>query len=285
MARATTKTAETKNAGSDVLAVIMEYFQASRHSRHSKHLRVRNAILDAIVRGHLGFGDQIPPEQELCAALFVSLGTVQRALRELSMDGTLVREHGRGTFVAGPGLPDDEVWQFRFRMPGDDKLQPVSSIVVDETVVHGPGRWADSLGEDPEGYLKLVRIVSVACGFDCYNELYFKMSRFGPMREIAISQLRNINIKTILARQFNAPTLSITQMARSAPIPEEAQRHFVALEAGTIGMEVDVVGYSYGKESIFLQRIWFPVTECFMDMTHEESIRFTAGGAPGRSKR
>jgi len=284
MAKAGVKTTQKKSSNLETLSIIATYFANSLRTRQSKHIRVRHAILDAIVEGHLHNGDQIPPEQELCAALSVSLGTVQRALRELSIDGTLLRLHGRGTFVTEPALPKDEIWQFRFRRLGDDKLLPVSSKVIEETIVEGPGRWLDALGYDPEGHLKIVRIVSVSGGLDCYNELYFCNTRFGALRDIAMAQLRNVNIKTILARQFNAPTLSITQHARVSPIPEQAQAS-LGLAAGTMGMDVDVIGHSHGKENIFLQRIWVPPSDFYMDMTHEETISITAGGAPVKNAR
>ncbi len=278
MAIAVSKRDAKKAANNETLSILAGLFADSLRSGQSKHIRVRHAILDAIVEGHLKHGDQVPPEQDLCSVLSVSLGTVQRALRELSIDGTLVRVHGSGTFIAEPGLPNDEIWQFRFRRLGADSLLPVSSVVLEETTVHGPGRWQDALGEDPLGYLKVVRIVSVSDMLDCYNELYFRISRFGKLSEIALPQLRNVNIKTILAREFNAPTLSITQFARAAELPDYACKH-LKLPAGTIGMEVDVTGHSYGKESIFLQRIMFPQGDCYMDLTHEETRSLTAGGA------
>lgn len=289
MAAVGTKRSAKKAANDETLSVLASIFNDSLRSGQSKHVRIRHAILDAIVEGHLKHGDQVPPEQDLCSVLSVSLGTVQRALRELSIDGTLVRVHGRGTYVAEPGLPNDEIWQFRFRRLGDESLLPVASVVLEESTVEGPGRWQDALGEDPLGYLKIIRIVSVTDILDCYNELYFRLSRFGRLSEIALPQLRNVNIKTILAREFNAPTLSITQHARAAELPDYACEH-LELPAGTFGMEVDVTGHSYGKETIFLQRIMFPQGDCYMDLTHEETRPLTAGGAtvsenPGESGR
>lgn len=289
MAAAGTKRSAKKAANDETLSVLASIFNDSLRSGQSKHVRIRHAILDAIVEGHLKHGDQVPPEQDLCSVLSVSLGTVQRALRELSIDGTLVRVHGRGTYVAEPGLPNDEIWQFRFRRLGDESLLPVASVVLEESTVEGPGRWQDALGEDPLGYLKIIRIVSVTDILDCYNELYFRLSRFGRLSEIALPQLRNVNIKTILAREFNAPTLSITQHARASELPDYACEH-LELPTGTFGMEVDVTGHSYGKEAIFLQRIMFPQGDCYMDLTHEETRPLTAGGAtvsenPGESGR
>ena len=70
-----------------------------------KHVRLRNAVLSAIRKGHFRPGDQLPPEQELSRAVGLSLGTVQRALARLAADHALTREHGRGTFIARTELP------------------------------------------------------------------------------------------------------------------------------------------------------------------------------------
>ena len=53
-----------------------------------------------IETGRLGVGDRAPSEAELVAELGVSRMTANRALNELAEDGLLVREAGRGSFVA-----------------------------------------------------------------------------------------------------------------------------------------------------------------------------------------
>lgn len=61
---------------------------------------VKQHILDHIRDGHWQPGDKIPSENELVRDLSVSRMTANRALRELSDEGFVLREHGRGTFVA-----------------------------------------------------------------------------------------------------------------------------------------------------------------------------------------
>lgn len=61
---------------------------------------VKNHVLDHIRDGSWQPGDRVPSENELVKSLSVSRMTANRALKELTQDGFLVREHGRGTFVA-----------------------------------------------------------------------------------------------------------------------------------------------------------------------------------------
>lgn len=62
--------------------------------------RVKRMIADRIKAGTWNPGDRISSEAELVKALGVSRMTINRALRELTIEGTLTRVQGVGTFVA-----------------------------------------------------------------------------------------------------------------------------------------------------------------------------------------
>lgn len=62
--------------------------------------RVKRMIADRIESGTWNPGDRISSEAELVKALGVSRMTINRALRELTLEGVLTRVQGVGTFVA-----------------------------------------------------------------------------------------------------------------------------------------------------------------------------------------
>jgi GntR family transcriptional regulator len=63
---------------------------------------VRAQILDLVTAS--AEGDRVPPERELSAAWGVARMTLRRALDELVGEGVIVRQQGRGTFVARPRM-------------------------------------------------------------------------------------------------------------------------------------------------------------------------------------
>jgi DNA-binding GntR family transcriptional regulator len=66
--------------------------------------QIKDLVLDRIEHGELATGDQIPSETRLGAVFNVSRLTVRQALYELCMEGYIIRERGRGTFVRKAGV-------------------------------------------------------------------------------------------------------------------------------------------------------------------------------------
>lgn len=67
--------------------------------------QIKRAVTELIRSGTWKPGDRLPSEAELSASLSTARMTVNRALRELTEDGLLVRRRRAGTFVAQPDMP------------------------------------------------------------------------------------------------------------------------------------------------------------------------------------
>lgn len=61
--------------------------------------QIADHLRDAIVRGELAWGDQLPSEATLMNHYGVARMTVRQALGQLKAEGLVVSEHGRGVFV------------------------------------------------------------------------------------------------------------------------------------------------------------------------------------------
>src|SRR5512133_1373723 len=80
----------------------------------AKYAQLRETLSAAIRGGQWKPGSQLPAERELARLTRFSLGTVQRALRELADEGLLVRSQGSGTYVAEGRGGIDEPLHLRF---------------------------------------------------------------------------------------------------------------------------------------------------------------------------
>jgi DNA-binding GntR family transcriptional regulator len=76
----------------------------NRQSFVPLYQQIKDLLLDRIEHGDLAAGDVIPSEAQLGAAFEVSRLTVRQALYELRVEGYVIREKGRGTFVGGSAV-------------------------------------------------------------------------------------------------------------------------------------------------------------------------------------
>src|SRR3984885_7414799 len=176
-----------------------------------KHIQLGNAIIDLINADALMPGDQIPAEQQLSQSLGMSLGTVQKTLNRLAIEGWVVREHGRGTFVTDPNRASQDVSfyryldHFRFLDPKDGRPLSVHSTLVSRSLALAKDPVRKQLGTDSMGFVKIVRRIDVAGEFSCRSSMYLAASRFHSLLTLPAHGFDNVNLKQIFASQFGAP--------------------------------------------------------------------------------
>jgi GntR family transcriptional regulator len=66
------------------------------------YYQIREQLRQQITSGQLIAGDILPTEMEICAECGISRMTARQALTQLSYEGLVIRQRGRGTFVATP---------------------------------------------------------------------------------------------------------------------------------------------------------------------------------------
>jgi GntR family transcriptional regulator len=73
------------------------------------YIQLIDAIKRKISRKEWKPGDQIPTEPELCVLYGVSRTVVRQALREIELEGLILRKKGKGTFVTEPKVSESLV--------------------------------------------------------------------------------------------------------------------------------------------------------------------------------
>lgn len=89
-----------KMAMAEVDAQLAVLYRNSSADSAPAYERVKNLVVSQINSGQWPEGYQLPSENQLVGALGLSRMTINRALRELTTDGLIVRMMGVGTFVA-----------------------------------------------------------------------------------------------------------------------------------------------------------------------------------------
>lgn len=105
------------------------------------YYQLNEVLRTQIQSGELAAGQSIPSERELCEQFGVSRATVRKALDALVQEGLLVREHGRGTFVAQPKVEQQFLGVRSFvkemRLKGmnpEARILEVSQVPADPTI-------------------------------------------------------------------------------------------------------------------------------------------------------
>lgn len=105
------------------------------------------AILrSAIDGGEWSPGDALPSEAQLCETYGLSRTAVRQALNELVLEGRVLREKGRGTFVRQPAVADLVVQEMRgFLDEMESRGRRVDTLVLRSEVTRVPAPVAPLL--------------------------------------------------------------------------------------------------------------------------------------------
>ena len=91
-------------------------------------------------------GDQIPGEQDLCELYKISRTVVRQSLRELELEGVIIRRKGKGTFIALPKINESLVAKLTgfYQDMVERGLKPVTKV-LHQKIVPCPAKSAQYL--------------------------------------------------------------------------------------------------------------------------------------------
>lgn len=119
------------------MGVALKKIRVDKTSAVPYYHQIKEAVKDLIAREHLKPGDRLPTEVNLSQDLGVSRLVVHRALRELVTDGLIIRQRGKGSFVAPPRTRGYSVVGPLFSMSESlirDGLRPQNHILTKEVI-------------------------------------------------------------------------------------------------------------------------------------------------------
>ena len=107
-----------------------------RNSPLPYYVQMKDAIKQQIENGNWKPGDIVPGEPELCRIFDVSRSVVRQALKEMTYEGLVVRQKGKGTFVAEPKINESLVQKLTgfYQDMVDRGHEPVTQVLKQEVV-------------------------------------------------------------------------------------------------------------------------------------------------------
>ena len=122
------------------------------------YLKVKDEILKIIKKEKLKPGDSLPTEPELEEMFKVSRTTIRAAINELKSEGYVVKQQGRGTFIANNSYEECVALLQSFSEDAIKNGSTVKTIVLGIDLIFPDSELCGILEIEPEPVLKLERI-------------------------------------------------------------------------------------------------------------------------------
>ncbi len=222
------------------------------------HLRARMA--EAIETGRWPPGLQLPPELEIASRTGFSLGTVQRALRELVAQDYVVRRQGSGTFVADRRKRMEEPLHCRFVPRDGNTVLPVYTRVVARHRTAETGPWTDVLGRDTDGVVVFDRTIEIGGRFQVASRMYVGARQFSRLLTLPKRRLEGVNIKKLLAEEFGTYARRVQQRMRIEKPPQEIA-DWIGIDHDTCVLAIRATGVDTAGKPLYYQLLWAPPSD------------------------
>jgi GntR family transcriptional regulator len=150
------------------------------------YYQIREQLRGQIASGALKPGDLLPGETQICAEAGVSRMTARQAVANLANEGLVIRQRGRGTFVAAPkmNLPGMQGLGMSYTEIMGQAGMNVGAHILSQEVLSASIEVAARLSLAPaEEVVRVVRVRSASNEIMSLETSYFPHSRFPDLAE------------------------------------------------------------------------------------------------------
>jgi GntR family transcriptional regulator len=213
-----------------------------RESPLPYYVQVKEALIERIESGSWKPGDRIPSEPELCHLFSVSRTVVRQALKDMADEGLVVRERGRGTFIAEPKIRSRSLVHSLAGFYQDlleQGIAPVTQVLEQEIIPASP-KLAENLEVAPNTpVIKLVRLRFVQ---DDAIVLVTSYLPYEMCPELINADLSHQSLYAFLKRECG---LSVARGRRriDAVAASEHEASLLQIETGSPLLRLDSVSY------------------------------------------
>lgn len=162
-----------------------DFFPTSAPTRGPLYLQVKQHILEAIRDGRWKPGEMLPSEQQLATEFSVSQGTLRKAIDDLVGQKLIIRQQGKGSFVAIHST-DHSLFYFFHLVDDQNRRELPQSTVEKIRSRRGTNAECDRLGLAPKSSIIEIKRVRNMSGSPVINEIILlSAATFGDLKDRA----------------------------------------------------------------------------------------------------
>jgi GntR family transcriptional regulator len=227
---------------------------------------VKQRITHGLIEGEWRPGEAIPSEAKLAERLQVSVGTVRKAIDELVAEKILLRQQGRGTFVARHTL--DRTLFYFFHLVGKDgrKETPQTEMLQFERS-RADSREAVQLGiARGERIFRIRNLIRLSGDAVVIDDIAVPVQRFPDLDEKVFGE-REGTIYGLYQARYGISVIRIAERL-SATLADRTVGRLLGVPAGTPLLSITRIAYTYHDQPVELRHSLVDTTqhEYFSDL-------------------
>jgi GntR family transcriptional regulator len=214
--------------------------------------QIKELITQSLVSGEWRPGEPIPSELELADRFNVSQGTVRKAVSELAEARLLVRQQGKGTFVASHA---EERSQFPFLRINPDvgERRDLSATLLELKRMRGDSCSTRLLQLAPGSALYLLRrVLSLGDAPVCYEEIRLPAAKYKGLTSEVVEQ-HECMLYSMYEGRFGVRVLRAEERIKAVGAPPEVASA-LSVPEGLPLLVIERVAFTYGGEPSELRR-------------------------------
>lgn len=216
------------------------WFKIDPQSALPLYYQIKQNLLELVESGRFIAGDLLPAESEMGEYYGVSRLTVRQAVGELVREGVLLRERGRGTFVARPKTTHVMVRTSGFSERIKELGQTPSSKVLSYEVIPAPVNVAEYLHiTEGDPVYKLVRLRSVDGEPQLIETTHLPQSMFPNMESVDFSQ---VSLYSTLAQKFDCLVTAADEVFEPVLVTSY-EADLLGVKAKSAALLLEIVAY------------------------------------------
>lgn len=211
------------------------------------YYQLAELLREQIRTGELQPGDQVPPERVLSERYHISRMTTRQAIAYLTREGSIISEHGRGTFVAEPKLTFDAFHLLGFTEAIIQHGGKPISRVLEQEIVAAPARVATDLALGAQQQVvKIVRL-RLADSTPMLLETIYISAALCPGLER--EDLAARSLYSVMEQQYGI-TISRARQTLEATVANEYESQLFAMPVGTPMILLEAITSDAGNRPV-----------------------------------